>query len=303
VTTDPGAGQKVDSRSSVVICSRNRPELLSDAVRAVLSMRTVPAELVVVDQSDRAHPDLRGLPAPDGVRLLHVPSAERGLSRARNLGVSTASGDVLAFLDDDVLPEPDWLEAITDALRAGGPRHVVTGRVDAGRPEVPGAWAPSVISDTRAHSYRGRQRQDVIYPHNMAMFREALDVIGTFDERLGTGSPFPSAEDNDFCYRLLVAGFTVDYHPAAVVTHRAWRDEGALSSLKMAYGRGQGAFYAKYILRRDWFMLVRLLDDLGRHAIRGVRRWQRRDRDGARADLAYTCGLLRGALAWARTRP
>ncbi|HEX2175488.1 MAG TPA: glycosyltransferase [Nocardioidaceae bacterium] len=297
------ADQTVHSGSSVLICSRNRPDLLRDAVSSVLSMRTLPEELVVVDQSDEPHPELSADQPHAQVRLTYVWSRDRGLSRARNAGVAASSGELIGFLDDDVVADPDWLAVAVGRLRAAGPRHVVTGRVEPGPPEVPGAWAPSTISDRAARSYRGRLRKDVLYPHNMAMFRSALVEVGGFDERLGTGTAYASAEDNDFCYRLLRAGYVVDYCPDAVVLHRAWRREDLLDGLKYGYGRGQGAFYVKYVQRRDWFMLRRFASDAARHSARALLRASRGDTYRARADLAYTRGLLSGAAGWARKAP
>lgn len=286
--------------ASVVICSRGRPGLLLDAVRSVLSMDRLPRELIVVDQSDDRHPQLAaGAPdTPVEVRYLWAP--DRGLSRARNVGVDAARGDVIAFLDDDMLVDPRWLGRLVDRLAARGDRYVLSGKVTPGEPEVPGAWAPSTIVEDQARSYAGRLDADVLFAGNMALYRSVFDEIGRFDERLGAGTTLPSAEDNDFCYRLLRAGFAIEYRPEVEAVHRAWRRENAQVMLKHDYGRGQGGFYAKYATRGDGYMLRRFAVDVLRHLRRAARRLVRGRPGEARNDLAYTRGLFEGAFVWVR---
>jgi GT2 family glycosyltransferase len=287
--------------TTVVICSRGRPDLLADAVRSVLAMEVLPDELVVVDQSDQPQPDLAagtiGVGSPVALRYLWAP--DRGLSRARNVGVAAAKGDIVAFLDDDILVDPRWLDSVVRALTEGpdaGERLVISGQVRSGEPEVPGGWAPSTIDSPEPVTYRGRLRRDVLAAGNLALYRSAFDVVGTFDERLGAGTSLPSAEDNDFGYRLLRAGFTLAYRPEVVVVHRAWRREDALVRLRYDYGRGQGGYYAKYVARGDWFMLRRAAGDLAGHVLRAARRLVAGRVREAWGDVAYDYGILVGAV-------
>lgn len=291
--------------TSVVICSRGRPSLLLDAVRSVLAMNLLPTEIVVVDQSDGPQVDLADGTLGTPVAINYLWSPDRGLSRARNVGLAAAAGEIVAFLDDDMLVDGDWLDKIVIALTARSDRsdrYVISGQVRAGKPEIPGAWAPSTICDPLPKSYAGRLREDVLFAGNMALHRSVFDVVGTFDERLGAGTSLPSAEDNDFCYRLLRAGLTVEYRPEAVAVHRAWRRENVIDKLKYDYGCGQGGFYVKHISRGDWFMVRRFAADVSHHLVRAAVRVTRARLREARGDLAYTCGLLVGAVRWLQTR-
>lgn len=290
--------------TSVVICSRGRPGLLIDAVHSVLAMSRLPSEIVVVDQSDEPHAALAAGTLDTSVAINYLWSPDRGLSRARNVGVASAEGEIVAFLDDDMLVDADWLESAVNALTRSdhGDRNVVTGQVRPGEPEVPGAWAPSTICEPLPRSYAGRIGEDILFAGNMALHRTVFDVVGTFDERLGAGTSLPSAEDNDFCYRLLQAGLCVEYRPEAVAVHRAWRRETARFKLRYDYGRGQGGFYVKHISAGDWFMLRRFAADVSRHLVRAAVRLTRARLPQARSDLAYTYGLLVGAFCWLRTR-
>lgn len=280
---------------SLIICSRNRPRLLRDAVVSVLDGARRPAEVVVVDQSDR--PDatvLAGLGGDDcAVRWL--PSRTRGASRARNAGVTEARHPLLAFLDDDMRVEPTWHAAIERSLE-GGSQAVVTGRV-LEETAVPGGFAPSIMSADRPVVYAGRPGRDVLYTGNMAMHRAAFDAVGPFDERLGPGTPFPAAEDNDLGFRLLEAGYRIEYCPGAVAWHRAWRVQSERLPLRWAYGRGQGAYYAKHAALRDPYMIGRLGSDLARLAFGWPKRLARHPRRAA-GDVAFAAGLCAGAGRW-----
>jgi GT2 family glycosyltransferase len=287
--------------ASLVLCTRNRPELLRDTVRSILDGDEVPAELVVLDQSDAPVPGLPALAGGRPCEVRHVPSRTVGLGRARNEGIAAARHDLLAFIDDDMWVDPHWWGALVRALAAAGERAVVTGRVLAAPPEVAGGIAPSIMDGEERRVYRGRLGQDVLAAGNMALPRRALEEIGPFDERLGAGGRFPSSEDNDFGFRLLRAGWSIVYEPAAVLYHRAWRTKGDFPRVRWCYGLGQGAFYAKH-LRNDRSLLGRFGGDLARQARKLPARLRERELRLMASDLAYAAGLLAGMAGWAVAR-
>lgn len=287
--------------ASLIISSRNRPVLLAETIQAVLEGTRVPAEIVVVDQSDEEHPDLGRLPLPPQAALRYVWTPDRGLSRGRNLGIRVSAQPLLGFLDDDCVPAPAWFETLIETLARAGPRTVVFGRVVAGAAEVAGAFVPTVVVGTTAHDFRGRQRRDPLVGGNMAARRSAFDEVGLFDERLGAGARFPAAEDNDLGYRLLEAGYVIRYAPGATVVHRAWRSGASELAMRWAYGRGQGAFYAKHLRSHRRHMARRLTGDLARNA-RRLRDHVRNDRHASLNYLVYSLGLLAGAFEWLARR-
>ena len=179
---------------------------------------------------------------------------------------------------------------------------MVTGRVIAGDAEVADGFAPSVIEHGLPAEYSGRQWRDVLYSNNMGFFKSAVDAVGFFDERLGAGAHFPSSEDNDFCFRLLEAGYRIRYAPEAVVTHRAWRTSGAYLPLQWAYGRGQGAYYAKHLRREDRYMLRRLVWEIANKTRRGIGGLVRERRQAA-GHLVSAAGVVAGATEWIVSRP
>jgi hypothetical protein len=292
-----GASPERAPTTSLILSTRNRQSFASAAVRAVLDGHQVPTEIVVVDQSDVPHPEFPTWTADPRCSLCYLWKPGRGLSLSRNTGIAASTGDILLFMDDDVLVTPEWLARIVTSLRRAGEKSVVTGRTVGGPPEVPGAFAPSLHLSRRPIVHRGRPGRDVLLPMNMALYRTAVAEVGGFDERLGVGTRFPSSEDNDFGFRLLESGFDIVYDPEVVVVHRAWRRPQALLPLRWAYGRGQGAYYVKYWSRRDPYMLRRMGWDVGRHLKRAGRRL-RTDPKAASADVVYSLAVLTGAVQW-----
>jgi hypothetical protein len=129
------------------------------------------------------------------------------------------------------------------------------------------------------------------------MRRSVIAEVGLFDEHLGPGTPFPGAQDNDFGFRLLEAGYRIVYEPSAVAYHRAWRARGDYLPLSWSYGRGQGAFYGKYLSFRDRYMLGRMWKDVRRHVLLFVREVLRHPHTAA-GHLVYVGGVVSGTAGW-----
>ena len=296
----PGADTGTElPATSVTICSRNRPQLLSDTVESILRGDWLPAEIVIVDQSDPPRSPLATGPVPEECSIRHLRSDSRGVGAARNEAIQAARHDLLVLTDDDMLMPPDWLGRLVRALTEAGPRTVVTGRVLESE-DTAGGFAPSTKADEEPRAYEGRVGKDVLYTGNMAMFRSAVQEVGLFDERLGAGGRFPAAYDNDFGYRLLAAGYRILYTPQAVVHHRAWRPAADYARLQYDYGRGQGAFYAKHLRWRDLHMMRRFTWDLARQVLRLPARAVLRPHR-VPGDVQFIRGVLSGAGEWLRT--
>jgi GT2 family glycosyltransferase len=283
--------------ASLIIASRNRKQMLRETVASVLAGTVLPAELIVVDQSDEADGQLRSLADASRCTLRYLWTRTVGLSRANNAAVEAARSDLLVFTHDDVRVEPDWLETFVRTLKARGERVVLTGRVLAGG-DRPGGFAPALSRDPEPAEFRGIRGLGKLRPLNMAMHRRTLEEVGAFDPRLGPGTPFPGAEDSDLGYRLLRSGCTVVYVPEAVVYHRAWRPERDYLPLRWGYGVAQGAFYAKNV-RGDRALAWHIARDVARRARRFPVRVVREPRR-ALADPLFLIGNVVGAVRWVR---
>lgn len=211
---------------SVVIATRNRADSLRQRLPKLLALSPgLPWELIVVDNgsSDGTAELLAGMAG----RLQAVYEPEPGKSRALNRAITAARGELLVFTDDDVDPQPDWL----DQLAAAAARHP---DIDGfgGRIRVKTSGVPAWVLRSRlrqllisAHDYGELERP---YPPNrfpigpnMAVRRRALRGIAEpFPVELGPGSAVPVGDEPAFFFRL---GFgtakTSLYVPTAEVRH------------------------------------------------------------------------------------
>jgi GT2 family glycosyltransferase len=190
-----------------------------------LGRQTVPPleTILVLDHNDELLARARDeLPA---VRVLEN-TRTGGASGARNTGIAQAKGAIVAFVDDDARPEPDWLERLVAAyddaqvVAVGG---VATPVWPSARP----AHLPPELDWIVGCTYRGQptRRTDVrnLWGCNMSARREAFDLVGGFDEEIGRVGLIPLGnEETELCIRIgqRIPGARVVYEPAAVVRHR-----------------------------------------------------------------------------------
>jgi glycosyltransferase involved in cell wall biosynthesis len=244
---------------SVLICTRDRPEKLRRALLAIAQL-SVPLgadfEVLVLDNgslNDLTASTCRDLQSALSGRLrgFHLPIA--GKSRAANAGFKLSRGDIVAFLDDDIVPRKDWLAVICQHFSEDPGLGVITGRVELlDKEDLPVGVR---LSDRRT-VLRDLADLYLLIGCNLAIRREVVDRIGLFDVNLGPGSRAGFHEDHDFFYRAWRAGEKVVYEPSLFVYHGHGRQSAAQEvSIKRSYAMGRGAFFAKQILKCDWLIL------------------------------------------------
>lgn len=196
-----------------VVCSTYKRAALLPRLAGALAQQTLPAEqfeVVIVDNGSPDHTGevLRRL-ADEVPYRLHVLRHERnrGAAGGRNTGWRRASAPVVAFTDDDCIPTQEWLEEGLRALEGSGPGTFAVGRT---RPD-PGAEAMLLRPFSRSMSVAEPKFFETC---NIFYRREDLEVAGGFDESFGIGG-----EDTDLALRLLDAGRTAVWAPAALVHH------------------------------------------------------------------------------------
>jgi glycosyltransferase involved in cell wall biosynthesis len=279
-------------RLSAVICTRNRPELIGQAVASVLANDYPTFELIVVDQSDtdatrRALAPLQAA-APT---LRYVHTSRVGLSAAYNTAIAESRGEVLAFTDDDCVAPRDWLHQIATTFAREPDVDLIYGQVLCAR-ELRGR--EGVVPELRIGQPRriSRRHGFVIYGMgaNFAARRRLFEVVGGFDEALGGGGPLRSSQDFDLQYRVYRAGLVTLLAPEVVVMHYGWRSPDDWPKTLLAYGVGNGGFFMKHVRCRDLFALRLLLGNLinvgGRDLVKAAL--------GRPYAGAYLRGLLRG---------
>ena len=223
---------------SVVICSKDRPELLASAV-AGLASRPPDIELVVVDSAST------GTATKEVARnagATYVRCDLVGLSLARNAGAAAATSDVIAFTDDDCRPTLAWIEAVR-ARFGESDIGLVTGPI---HPDRTSRLATSVDPGGEARFLTGLSDPfEIGHGANMSLRREALAQAGQFDLVMGPGAPFRAAEDIDLMHRALAAGWRGYFDPEVSLTHVQWRTTRQALRTYYNYGIGAGAFASK----------------------------------------------------------
>lgn len=276
---------------AIVVCSRDRPQLLATALTALANQ---PADDVLVVDSASTTGGTAAAAAAAGIRSIRVD--EPGLARARNAALRATTADVVAFTDDDCEPQEGWV----DALRASfdDTTGFVLGRVVALGSEE----QPAVQLDTEQRVFRaGDDVMTMGHGANFAIARAAWEELGGFDELLGVGARFRAGEDTDFLWRALHAGWAGRFEPTSVVGHRVWRSRPAALRTMYGYGVGQGAVAMK-VRRLAGRPARRVLS--GGTAGKALRQSWRDLRAGyqfgALAGLGWAAGAVRGQLAAAR---
>ena len=222
--------------SSFIIATRNRPELLLDTVQSLLGQTVLPAELCIVDSSERApaREEIEDLCQAAGVTLDYVHPAARGLTRQRNVGIDRTTGDPVFFVDDDVRMEPDVHEQVLAEYERRGPE---LGGVRATPLHPPttsaplrlwrrvfgmGGWweeasgkvRPGFFAETVTDSAGVREVE--AFGGWFMSFRREVFQHERFDENL---SGYAFKEDADFSYRVVKRGYVLLQTPSARVEH------------------------------------------------------------------------------------
>lgn len=231
---------------TVVVPTRNRPQLLARCLESVAAALRDGDELIVADASSSEY-DVEAIVESFGARLIRcVPP---GASRQRNAGACQSRHEIVAFIDDDVRVAPHWASALAGSFGAHPDAAFLTGRLDV-PPEQSGySRAVSVKSEAEGIPLTRASRGTLGHSANMAVRRSAFQRVGGFDERLGPGARFRAAEDGDLIDRLIAADYEGRYEPDALGWHDQWRSRTDLIRLEYSYGIGMGARLAR--LRRS----------------------------------------------------
>jgi O-antigen biosynthesis protein len=234
---------------SVILTTRNRVDSLRRCLDSLQQCK-IPAgwkgEVLVVDNGGSG--DARQLvasmstaEAPTPFRYLHEP--RQGKTFAVNRGVAAANGRILAFIDDDVVVDQEWLTEIVNEFDRDTDLGLIAGHVAPINSEGPAvavtrASARALLNDLPS-------LEGFILGCNLAVRPAVLEKVKGRDTRLGPGRGL-SCEDIDFTYRVLRSGHRGIFLPTPVVYH-----EPGQRDRRREYLRGWGAFYIKFLLLGD----------------------------------------------------
>lgn len=238
---------------SAVICTRNRPDKIGNAIATLLANSYPHFDLTIIDQSTNGETEaiVQRIGERDA-RLRYKRMNTSGLSRAYNLAISSTSGPILAFTDDDCLVPEDWIAKIVDAFEAESDGELIYGQVLPAYPEGEGeALTPFLRIEKRERLDSTHGFRVFGMGANFAARRSLFEKVGTFDEALGGGGPLKSSQDFDLAYRAYRREAPIILCPEVIIRHDGRRERQDWPSLLYAYGFGDGAFYSKHVRCRD----------------------------------------------------
>ena len=221
---------------SVVVCSYNGAPTIRDTLEALQHLDYPRYEVIVVDDgSTDATAEIAG---GYDVRLISTENA--GLSSARNTGMEAATGEIVAYIDDDAYPDTHWLKFLaaeflsSDYAGVGGPNIAPPG--DGAIAECiansPGGPSHVLLTDRTAEHIPGC---------NMAFRRDCLKAVGGFDPRFRA-----AGDDVDVCWRLQDRGWLLGFNPGAMVWHHRRNSLRTYWKQQLGYGK------AESLLERKW---------------------------------------------------
>ena len=218
---------------TVVIPTYNRPDLVARTLDAIgrLTPTAGGVETIVVD--DGSEPAAAAAidaaaAAVAGVRVLRQKNS--GPAAARNLGYRSGTAPLVAFLDDDCAPTPDWLLRLVAPLDRDPATGAVGGRV---LPAPPTNWVSRFCAATEYSSGLQPVFENAATA-NACYRRDVLDALGGFDERF----VHPGGDDPDLSERARAAGYRLEFVPDAIVYHAEF--ESFTDFVRSMYRRGLG---------------------------------------------------------------
>jgi GT2 family glycosyltransferase len=248
---------------SVVVTTCAKDDSVSEAVASVLDCDPGPLEVIVVENRPRNSTVAATLEArfPSDPRVRCVMEPRAGLSHARNAGLAVAAGEVVAFTDDDVIVDRNWVGGLARGFTTERDVACVTGLI------LPAdlKTESQVQVEQFAGFSKGWQRRvfhisnptSALFPFAAGEFgsgactalrREVAIEIGGFANELGAGTRARGGEDLDLYVRVLLAGHSLVYDPVAILWHRHPDHPKHLRSEIFSYGVGLSAMMTKQLM-------------------------------------------------------
>ncbi|MDF2760315.1 MAG: glycosyl transferase, family 2, partial [Thermomicrobiales bacterium] len=223
-------------RVSVVVCSYNGARTIRDTLEGLRHLDYPNFEVIVVDDGST---DATAMIADEyDIRLIRTEN--RGLSSARNTGLVAATGEIVAYTDDDARPDPHWLTYLaatfltTEHAAIGGPNIAPPGDgpIAACVANAPGGPVHVLLTDQVAEHIPGC---------NMAFRKDQLAAVGGFDPRFRV-----AGDDVDICWRIQKKGWTIGFSPGAMVWHHRRNSVRTYWRQQQGYGRAEALLEAKW---------------------------------------------------------
>lgn len=289
--------------ATVAICTRDRTDDLECCLNGLMAM-SYQAPILVIDNAPSTEATCHLVERFPGVRYVREPKP--GLDNARNTALREATGEIVAFIDDDAAPDRAWLATLLRnfqdpmVLAATGLTMAIELESDA---QIAFQRVGGFTRGFKRMVYHRGNCDPFLAWHagagvNMALRRSAVALIGPFDPALDAGTRALAGGDTDLFRRVLSAGYAIAYDPQALNWHRHRRTMEELEQQIFGYECASFAVLTKALLyERNPRVLVMIAKWL-RNQIPQLRR-SRRYPD-QRLTFNVAAAQARGAMAGPR---
>jgi glycosyltransferase involved in cell wall biosynthesis len=269
---------------SLVLCTFNRVLEVETFFNSLLAQTYTSFDVIIVDQNqdDRLKAMVEHYQGHFPIQHVHAPP---GLSRARNVGLRYARGDVIAFPDDDCEYPRDTLQTVVNLfaqLRVGG---------IAGRWQDHDGSCDGVNFDRESGAITLWNASRRVASTALFFSHATIQKVGLFDEEMGVGGRYGSSEDVDYVLRAVEGGITIYYTSELIIYHPSKKQlNDTPESLKRLafYGRGSGRLWRKH------YPLSYVLYDTLRVVLGGMKRHLQMDKNAIRRSFVFLWGAWAG---------
>ena len=209
---------------SLYVPCYNAGRYIEKCLEGVFNQSRIPDEVIIVD--DGSTDDTSEVAKRFPVKLVSH-ECNKGLAAARNTGVRCAKHELVASIDADCIPKHDWLERLLSCMTSADVAGSGGRLVETNTRALPDRWRTLHMIQHRGPNLI--DHSDFLFGHSTLFRKGALERVGLYNESLRTNN-----EDEYICQRLLGAGYSLVYHPDAVVEHLR---TDTLSSLLRTYWR------------------------------------------------------------------
>lgn len=212
---------------SVIVCTHNRASMLADCVDSLLNQTINKSrfEIIIVDNNstDNTEEIAQGF-AKNHNNIKYFKETIIGYSAPRNCGWKNATGNIVAYIDDDEIAAPDWLKSIEKAFQIEEKPDIVGGIYLGKYDVIPPDWFTESMDQTDKSRRKGilNKRKDCsLAGGNIAFKKEVLGRLKGFSNDFNMKNDYLiMGEDTDICQRAIKAGFQLFYDPSIKIYHR-----------------------------------------------------------------------------------
>lgn len=212
---------------SVIICTHNRSSMLADCINSLLNQNidSENFEILIIDNNSTDNTEeVSSKFCEKRHNIKYFFEKTTGYSAPRNCGWKNASGKIVAYIDDDEIAAPNWLESIEKDFQIEEKPDIIGGIYEIKYDETPPDWFTDSMGGTNKNRPKGllNQRQDCyLAGGNIAFKKEVMEKLNGFSNDFDMKDGFlMMGEDTDLCQRAKNVGFKLYYNPGIVIYHR-----------------------------------------------------------------------------------